>query len=111
MGWRGFLFFIIIIYRKLSSFKYLLYADIYLYTCRGGFEVNRSGKAAEFWDGLQAHLSTCASPRVLDSVNKLPNKIQLNGVSRISAWPTQFESSGVKEDNIALYFFAKDVER
>lgn len=77
---------------------------------QGSFEINRSGKAAEFWDGLQAHLSTCASPRVSEAVNKLPHKILLNGVSRVSAWPSQFEISGVKEDNIAIYFFAKDVE-
>ncbi|KAI3705939.1 hypothetical protein L1987_76188 [Smallanthus sonchifolius] len=77
---------------------------------QGSFEINRSGKTAEFWDGLQAHLSTCASPRVFEAVNKLPHKILLNGVSRISAWPRQFENSGVKEDNIALYFFAKDLE-
>ncbi|XP_071732134.1 protein PARALOG OF AIPP2-like [Rutidosis leptorrhynchoides] len=77
---------------------------------QGGFEINRSGKAAEYWDGLQAHLSTCASSRVFDTVNNLPCKILLNGVSRISAWPSQFEKSGVKEDNVAIYFFAKDVE-
>ncbi|KAI7733148.1 hypothetical protein M8C21_013301 [Ambrosia artemisiifolia] len=77
---------------------------------QGSFEINRSGKTAEFWDGLQAHLSTCASPRVFEAVNKFPHKILLNGVSRVSAWPTQFENSGVKEDNIAIYFFAKDLE-
>lgn len=81
------------------------------YIWQGSFEINRSGKTAEFWDGLQAHLSTCASPKVFEAVNNLPHKIHLNGVSRISAWPEQFENSGVKEDNIALYFFAKDVER
>ncbi|KAI3807920.1 hypothetical protein L1987_23858 [Smallanthus sonchifolius] len=77
---------------------------------QGSFEINRSGKAAEFWDGLQAHLSTCASPRVFEAANKFPHKILLNGVSRTSAWPTQFENNGVKENNIAIYFFAKDVE-
>ncbi|XP_024969921.1 uncharacterized protein LOC112509282 isoform X2 [Cynara cardunculus var. scolymus] len=76
----------------------------------GSFEISRSGKTAEFWDGLQAHLSTSASPRVFEAVNNLPHKILLNGVSRISAWPAQFENNGAKEDNIALYFFAKDVE-
>ncbi|XP_076940953.1 ASI1-immunoprecipitated protein 2-like [Bidens hawaiensis] len=77
---------------------------------QGGFEINRSGRAAEFWDGLQAHLSMCASPRVVEAVNSFPHKILLNGVSRLSAWPTQFENSGVKEENIAIYFFAKDLE-
>ncbi|XP_076922564.1 protein PARALOG OF AIPP2-like [Bidens hawaiensis] len=77
---------------------------------QGGFEINRSGRAAEFWDGLQAHLSMCASPRVVEAVNNFPHKILLNGVSRVSAWPTQFENSGVKEENVAIYFFAKDLE-
>nr|XP_043616786.1 serine-rich adhesin for platelets-like [Erigeron canadensis] len=77
---------------------------------QGSFEINRSGKAAEFWDGLQAHLSMCASSRVSETVNNLPHRILLNGVSRISAWPAQFENRGVKEDNIAIYFFAKDLE-
>ncbi|KAI3757016.1 hypothetical protein L6452_04549 [Arctium lappa] len=80
------------------------------YIWQGSFEISRSGRTAEFWDGLQAHLSTSASPRVFEAVNNLPHKILLNGVSRISAWPAQFENSGAKEDNIALYFFAKDVE-
>lgn len=53
----------------------------------------------------------CASPRVAEAVNNFPHKILLNGVSRVSAWPTQFENSGVKEENIAIYFFAKDLER
>ncbi|KAK1441528.1 hypothetical protein QVD17_07499 [Tagetes erecta] len=77
---------------------------------QGSFEINRRGKTAEFWDGLQAHLSTCASSRVFEVANKFPHKILLNGVSRASAWPTQFENNGVKEDNIAIYFFAKDIE-
>lgn len=90
---------------------FFLYAYLLLYTCRGSFQINRSGRTAEFWDGLQAHLSSCASPRVFETVNKLPHRIILNGVSRVSAWPSQFENSGVKEDNIAIYFFAKDLER
>ncbi|KAL7230297.1 hypothetical protein ACSBR2_008739 [Camellia fascicularis] len=77
---------------------------------QGGFEVQKSGKLSEFCDGMQAHLSTCASPKVLEVVNKFSSKILLNEVSRLSSWPTQFQEIGVKEDNVALYFFAKDLE-
>lgn len=62
-------------------------------------------------DGVQAHLSTCASPKVLEAANKFAHKILLNEVSRLSIWPTQFQDSSVKEENIGLYFFAKDLER
>lgn len=80
-------------------------------TCRGGFEVLRSGKVPDLCDGVQAHLSTCASPKVLEAANKFPHKVLLNEVPRMSMWPAQFQESGVKEDNIGLYFFAKDFER
>lgn len=65
----------------------------------------------EVLGGVQAHLSTQASPRVLDTVKLFPGKISLNEVSRRSAWPTQFHETGAKDENIALYFFAEDLER
>lgn len=79
--------------------------------CRGDFEVHRSGKVPELCAGIQAHLSTCASPRVLDMVNKFVCRVPLTEVSRSSTWPTQFHDGGPMEDHIALYFFAKDVDR
>ncbi|KAL5767551.1 hypothetical protein ACOSQ2_014334 [Xanthoceras sorbifolium] len=80
------------------------------YIWQGGFEVYRGGKLPELCGGIQAHLSSCASPKVLEVVNKLPQKIHLNEVPRLSSWPTKFHEDGAKEDNIALYFFAKDLE-
>jgi hypothetical protein len=44
-------------------------------------------------------------------VNKFPQNINLDEVPRLSTWPRQFHISGAKEENIALYFFAKDFER
>lgn len=79
--------------------------------CRGSFEISRSGQTFELWDGIQAHLSTCASPKVVEAVNKFKNKIALYEVSRASTWPVQFQENGVREDNIALFFFAKDLQR
>uniref|UniRef100_A0A5B7AG95 PHD-type domain-containing protein n=1 Tax=Davidia involucrata TaxID=16924 RepID=A0A5B7AG95_DAVIN len=80
------------------------------YIWQGGLEVYKSGKLPQLFDGIQAHLSTCASPKVLEAVNKFPHKVLLNEVSRSSTWPIQFQETGVTEDNIALYFFAKDLE-
>ncbi|KAB2609673.1 hypothetical protein D8674_041880, partial [Pyrus ussuriensis x Pyrus communis] len=82
----------------------------YEYIWQGSFEVQRGGNFLDLCGGVQAHLSTCASPKVLEVVNKFPHKIPLNEVPRLSVWPSQFHQSGAKEDNIALYFFAKDLD-
>ncbi|MCD7455745.1 hypothetical protein HAX54_029422 [Datura stramonium] len=79
------------------------------YIWQGAFEVQKIGRTLELCDGIQAHLSSCASPNVLDTVNKFPQKVLLSEVSRLSTWPIQFQEFGVKEDNIALFFFAKDI--
>lgn len=73
--------------------------------------MNKGGNLPDLCAGIQAHLSTCASPKVLEVVNKFPHKVPLHEVPRLSTWPSQFNGSGAKEDNIALYFFAKDLER
>lgn len=78
---------------------------------RGAFEVQKSGRTLDLCDGIQAHLSSCASPNVLDAVNKFPQKVLFNEVSRLSIWPKQFQEYGVTEDNIALFFFAKESGR
>ena len=65
----------------------------------------------DLYTGIQAHLSACASPKVHEVVKKFLPEVSLNEVSRLSVWPSQFHQGGAKEDNIALYFFAKDIER
>ncbi|KAI4295253.1 hypothetical protein L6164_035319 [Bauhinia variegata] len=82
----------------------------YDYIWQGVFEVHRGGNPPDVFAGIQAHLSACASPKVLEVVNKLSPKVHLDEVPRLSTWPFQFNQGGAKEDNIALYFFAKDVE-
>ncbi|KAK9726068.1 hypothetical protein RND81_05G187900 [Saponaria officinalis] len=77
---------------------------------QGGFEIHRNGKLPDICGGFQAHLSTFASGKVLEVVGKLPQKIIFNEVPRSCAWPVQFKELGAREDNIALYFFAKDTE-
>ncbi|XP_023007452.1 uncharacterized protein LOC111499947 isoform X2 [Cucurbita maxima] len=81
----------------------------YEYIWQGGFELHSGGKLPDFCDGIQAHLSTCASPKVIEVANRLPHNISLKEVPRLSTWPSQFHDCGVKEDNIALYFFASDI--
>ncbi|KAF0930675.1 hypothetical protein E2562_034203 [Oryza meyeriana var. granulata] len=92
-----------------SSFGALVIPE-QTYIWQGTFEVSRPGNSPEMYDGFQAHLSTCASPKVLEVVKQLPQRIQLAEVPRHSSWPLQFKEVKPNEDNIALYFFAKDVE-
>ncbi|XP_073272372.1 ASI1-immunoprecipitated protein 2-like isoform X1 [Primulina huaijiensis] len=80
------------------------------YIWQGNFDICRSGKIFVSWDGIQAHLSISSSPQVLDVVKKFKNRIVLYEVPRLSTWPIQFQERGVVEDNIALFFFAKDLE-
>lgn len=77
---------------------------------QGKFEIQRSGGLPFTCDGLQAHLSTYASHKVLGVVQKLPLKLSLEEAPRLSMWPTQFMKSHATEDNIALYFFAKELD-
>ncbi|KAH7687372.1 Zinc finger RING/FYVE/PHD-type protein [Dioscorea alata] len=77
---------------------------------QGDFEVLGSARLPEPFNGVQAHLSTCASPKVLEVVTKFPGKVKLEEISSGNTWPLQFLRTSPKEDNIALFFFAKDIE-
>ncbi|KAG1359386.1 hypothetical protein COCNU_08G008320 [Cocos nucifera] len=77
---------------------------------QGGFNVLRMKGCSELCDGLQAHPSTSVSPKSLEAAIQFPFIIQLEEVVRHSAWPSQFQENSPKEDNIALFFFAKDIE-
>ncbi|XVE65286.1 hypothetical protein DITRI_Ditri07aG0168900 [Diplodiscus trichospermus] len=80
------------------------------YMWQGKFEIQRSGELPFTCDGMQAHLSTYASHKVLEVVQKLPQKLLLEEAPRLSTWPSQFMKSHATEDNIALYFFAEDLD-
>ncbi|CAA6667020.1 unnamed protein product [Spirodela intermedia] len=80
------------------------------YIWQGSFDLKRSGRLPEICDGFQAHLSTRAAPKVPEVVTKFPEKVQLEEVTRLSSWPLQFQEEGPTEENIALFFFAKDVK-
>ncbi|CAH8362217.1 unnamed protein product [Eruca vesicaria subsp. sativa] len=77
---------------------------------QGNLEVRKARDQSAMHSGIQAHLSTLASPKVAEVVNKFPEKFSLSEVPRLSTWPAQFQDIGTKEDHIALFFFAKDVE-
>uniref|UniRef100_A0A1J3EGG5 Lysine-specific demethylase 5B n=1 Tax=Noccaea caerulescens TaxID=107243 RepID=A0A1J3EGG5_NOCCA len=77
---------------------------------QGDLEVRKTRNQSAMHSGMQAHLSTLASPKVAEVVNKFPEKFSLIEVPRLSTWPAQFQDIGTKEDHIALFFFAKDVE-
>ncbi|KAM7274005.1 hypothetical protein ACFE04_028669 [Oxalis oulophora] len=79
------------------------------YIWQGAFEVHRAERH-DLCDGIQAHLSTGAAPKVVEVVNKFSSKMPMVEVPRLCSWPTQFKHIGAKENNIAFYFFAKDVE-
>ncbi|KAK9144503.1 hypothetical protein Sjap_004406 [Stephania japonica] len=87
----------------------LFYIPEHNYIWQGGFHVKRSGRPMELCDGIQGHLSTSASPKVREVVSRFPPRVSLEEVSRLSTWPTQFQTCAA-EDNVALYFFAKDHE-
>ncbi|CAH2072587.1 unnamed protein product, partial [Thlaspi arvense] len=76
----------------------------------GNLEVRKTRYQSAVHNGMQAHLSTLASPKVAEVVNKFPEKFSLSEVPRLSTWPAQFQDIGTKEDHIALFFFAKDVD-
>ncbi|VVA96265.1 unnamed protein product [Arabis nemorensis] len=80
------------------------------YIWQGDMEVQKSGNLSAMHSGIQAYLSILASPKVVEVVNQFPVKVFLNEVPRLSTWPSQFQDVGAKEEHVALFFFAKDVE-
>lgn len=77
---------------------------------QGGFEVLQSGRLSKSCEGIQAHLSTYSSPKVFEAATKIPCKVQLEEVTYLSSWPFRYQGHTPGEHNIALFFFAKDIE-
>ncbi|XP_023641528.1 uncharacterized protein LOC17892999 isoform X2 [Capsella rubella] len=80
------------------------------YIWQGDLEVQKSRNLSVMHSGMQAYLSTLASPKVVEVVNQFPVKLSLNEVPRLSTWPAQFQDIGATEHHVALFFFAKDIE-
>lgn len=83
----------------------------YYYSCRGKFQIHNTKEVVRTLDGIQAHLSTCASAEVHEVVKRLPKTIILDELPRLTIWPSQFMGDQVTEGDIALYFFACDNNR
>lgn len=93
----------------LSSLLKTLPIPDHEYIWQGHFEIYRTGKMPKFYDGIQAHLSNCVSTKVIQAVNKFSHNVLLNEVPRLNTWPRLFQEYGVKEENIALFFYPKDL--
>ncbi|KAJ1399896.1 hypothetical protein SESBI_30018 [Sesbania bispinosa] len=80
------------------------------YAWQGKFQIHNIEGIAKTCDGIQAHISTHASLKVLEVVDKFPMIIKLEELPRLRIWPSQFMVNQATEENIALYFFAKDAD-
>ncbi|KAJ1378832.1 hypothetical protein SESBI_47432 [Sesbania bispinosa] len=80
------------------------------YAWQGKFQIHNIEGITNTCDGIQAHLSTHASRKVLEVVDKFPKIIKLDELPRLRIWPSQFMGNQATEENIALYFFAKDAD-
>lgn len=88
------------------------YSDnVFSYQYRGIFKLEKSGKLPFECCGVEAHLSTCASSRVIGLVHKFSTELLLKEVPRLQTWPIQFQNYHPTEQDIALYFFAQDLSR
>lgn len=61
-------------------------------------------------EGIMAHLSTLACPKVCDAAKSLPVLLSLELLPKHYMWPKSFEKSGPMDYSIALYFFPNNEE-
>lgn len=56
-------------------------------------------------NGLAAHLSSQASPKVGEAVLLLPGSLPLDLLPRLKVLPKRFRNSSITDEDIGLYFF------
>ncbi|KAI5400250.1 hypothetical protein KIW84_065247 [Lathyrus oleraceus] len=56
-------------------------------------------------NGLLAHLSSLASPKVLEEADLFPEVLSADLLPRSAVWPNSFKKEGPTDRSIALYFF------
>jgi hypothetical protein len=78
---------------------------------RGAFKVMGSVSGHCIYDGIQAHPSNTASPKVYEMTKKFTPQLHLEQVQRCNIWPKRFHKDPPTDDNIGLYFFPTDDER
>ncbi|XP_058779039.1 uncharacterized protein LOC131653029 [Vicia villosa] len=78
---------------------------------RGSLQV--FNKSFDRISGLMGHLSTLASPKVLEEASHLPDVLYANLLQRSAVWPESFKKFGTNNQSIGLYFFPENerVER
>ncbi|XP_071919932.1 ASI1-immunoprecipitated protein 2 isoform X2 [Coffea arabica] len=80
------------------------------YIWKGECEIQNSSRLPRILYRIQAHLSTMSSSKIPEAVKNFSNKILLEEVSRLTAWPIQFQEYYPQDDSIGLYIFAEDIE-
>lgn len=78
---------------------------------KGAFKVMGSVSGHCIYDGIQAHPSNTASPKVYEMTKKFTPQLHLEQVQRCNIWPKRFHKDPPTDDNIGLYFFPTDDER
>jgi hypothetical protein len=72
---------------------------------RGNLIFCDKSKAIGRVNGLLAHLSNIASPKVLDEMKFFPHVLSADLLPRSEVWPNSFKEEGPTDESIALYFF------
>eukprot|EP01018_Ginkgo_biloba_P014053 Gb_40677 [translate_table: standard] len=78
---------------------------------RGSFKIIDKVSGYQVYDGIQAHPSNRASPKVYEVSRKFPSQLLLEQVERCDAWPKRFQESPPTDEDIALYIFPAEIER
>ncbi|CAI8604376.1 unnamed protein product [Vicia faba] len=72
---------------------------------RGNLLFCDKSKTISTVNGLLAHLSSLASPKVLEEADLFPEVLSADLLPRSSVWPNSFKKEGPTDKSIALYFF------
>ncbi|XP_074270044.1 ASI1-immunoprecipitated protein 2-like isoform X2 [Silene latifolia] len=80
------------------------------YIWKGGFKLEKSARLPNYCSGVQAHVSSCASSKIHEVILKFGPKLEFKEVSRSETWRTYFPRNCPTEEDIALYFFAEDMQ-
>ncbi|THF99359.1 uncharacterized protein LOC114313045 [Camellia sinensis] len=85
---------------------YLLAQPIIDPIWRGNFSIYN--KDYGLLDGVVAHLSSKACPKVCEEASLLPALLRSEILPKTDVWPKSFQKSEPCDDHIGLYFFSED---
>ncbi|CAL5417572.1 unnamed protein product [Camellia sinensis] len=85
---------------------YLLAQPIIDPIWRGSFSIYN--KDYGLLDGVVAHLSSKACPKVCEEASLLPALLRSEILPKTDVWPKSFQKSEPCDDHIGLYFFSED---